>query len=268
MMAKSMTTTTTLIMKDAPKERQDSQLAPLPAHSARAARGPIALWGGLLLAILLPTFGSLGMWQWNKWEARLARQAILDARSRGPLLTMPGTLSSLAELRDHHFTLRGEYDAGLQILIDNRIQHEQAGYEVITPLHLAGSPLHVLVNRGWVPAPADHRQLPDVPVPGGTVSIRGVALKPGEHFFTLGTAPSGDWQSVWQDLDWGRFQRSVAYPLQPVVIQLDADVAGGYGRDWPRPDEHAERNLSYALQWFGFAVASLGIWLYFLLRRP
>jgi surfeit locus 1 family protein len=53
-----------------------------------------------------------------------------------------------------------------------------------------------------------------------------------------------------------------------VVIQLDPDAPGGYVRDWPRPDERADRHRSYALQWFGFAAASLGIWAYFLIRRP
>ena len=41
-----------------------------------------------------------------------------------------------------------------------------------------------------------------------------------------------------------------------------------YLREWPRPDERADRHRSYALQWFGFAIASLGIWVYFLWRRP
>jgi surfeit locus 1 family protein len=60
----------------------------------------------------------------------------------------------------------------------------------------------------------------------------------------------------------------VPYPLQPVVVHLDPGAPGGYVREWPRPDERAERHRSYALQWFGFALASVAIWGYFLLRRP
>ena len=51
-------------------------------------------------------------------------------------------------------------------------------------------------------------------------------------------------------------------------MQLDPDAASGFVRDWPRPDERAERHRSYALQWFGFAASSLGIWAYFLIRKP
>jgi len=51
-------------------------------------------------------------------------------------------------------------------------------------------------------------------------------------------------------------------------VQLDPGAPGGYVREWPRPDERAERHRSYALQWFGFALASVAIWGYFLVRRP
>lgn len=252
-----------------------SQYAPRAAPPTRPARRNVALWGGLLLAVLLPAFGGLGLWQWGKWQDKEARQSALDRHRLDAPLAMPGRLATAGELRDRRFSLHGEYDARHQVLIDNRVLHGQAGYHVVTPLRLAGSSTHVLVNRGWVPAPAEHSQVPDVPPPRGPLTVSGVAVLPGERFFTLGASPGGDWRdwrtdgpAVWQNLDWPRFQRAFGQPLQPVVIQLDAGAPGGYRRDWPRPDERAERHLSYALQWFGFAVASVGIWLYFLLRRP
>lgn len=234
-------------------------------------RGPIALWGGLLLLVLLPVFTSLGLWQWDRWQDKMFRQATLTARSRGIPLAMPGQPAPAAELRDRRFSLRGEYDPTHQILIDNRLYREQAGYHVMTPLRLANSPpnapLYVLVNRGWLPAAAEHARIPVAPPPTGTVTLSGIAVRPGERFFTLGAPPATGWQTVWQNLDWARFQRSVPYPLQPAVIELDAAIPGGYLRHWPRPDAGAERHLAYALQWFGFALASLGIWLYLLYGR-
>lgn len=163
---------------------------------------------------------------------------------------------------------QGEYDGQHQILIDNRLYQEQAGYHVLTPLRLAGSEMHVLINRGWVPAPADHRVLPVVPVPSGPVQITGVAVVPSSRFFTLGDPAVADWEAVWQNLDLERFRKGVPYPVQPVVLQLDAVVSGGFVRDWPRPDERAERHRSYALQWFGFAASSMAIWVFLLFRRP
>lgn len=228
----------------------------------------MAILGGLLLAFLLPAFVSLGLWQWRKAEVKTTLQAELDIRSNDAPVIMPTVLVDGESLRYRRVILRGTYDATRQVLIDNRLYREQAGYHVITPLRLEGSTMHVLVNRGWLPAAADHRLLPGAEVPAGTVELTGIAVIPGQRFFNLIAQPKEGWEPVWQNLDLGRFQQVLPYPLQPVVIQLDADAPGGYLREWPRTDERADRHLSYALQWFGFALASLGIWAYFLVRRP
>ena len=62
--------------------------------------------------------------------------------------------------------------------------------------------------------------------------------------------------------------KTAGFPLQPVVVQLDpASAAGGFARAWPRPDERLEKHLSYALQWWGFALATVAIWIAVNLRR-
>lgn len=228
----------------------------------------MALLGVLLLAFLLPAFISLGLWQWRKAEVKTAMQVELDQRSGDAPVAMPTVPADGESLRYRRIVLRGNYDATRQVLIDNRLHREQAGYHVITPLRLDGSTMHVLVNRGWLPAAADHRVLPAAEVPAGTIEITGIAVIPGQRFFNLAAQPASGWEPVWQNLDLERFRQALPYPLQPVVIQLDAAAPGGYLRDWPRPDERADRHRSYALQWFGFAVASLGIWVYLLVRRP
>jgi len=228
------------------------------------------MWGGLLVAVLTAGFLALGQWQWNKYAAKTALQAELDQRSRADLIAMPRRPASADFLRYRHVEMTGEFEAAAQILIDNRIDPatERAGYHVVTPLRLAGSELRVLVNRGWVPAAADRRVLPEVPPPIGEVTLTGIAVVPPARFFTLGATPVGNSGPVWQNLDLARFQAAATWPLQPVVVQLDASAAHGYGRNWPRPDNRAAMHLSYALQWLGFAASSIGIWIYFLLRRP
>mgnify|MGYP001607714451 FL=1 len=228
----------------------------------------MAILGGLLLAFLLPAFVSLGLWQWRKSEAKTALQAELDARSSDFPVIMPSTPVTGESLRYRRVILRGTYDAARQVLIDNRLYREQAGYHVITPLQIEGSAMHVLVNRGWLPAAADHRILPTAEVPAGTVELTGIAVIPTQRFFNLAAQPTSGWEPVWQNLDLTRFNEVFPYPLQPVVIQMDAAASGGYLREWPRHDERADRHRSYALQWFGFAVASVGIWAWLLWHRP
>lgn len=267
-MPNNIRTTTNLIIANSIETQTTAQYARPSGNTARVSRWKVALFGGLLLIVLIPAFISLGMWQWRKAEVKTGLQTELDALSTRAAVPLPTAPTDVEWLRFRHVSLRGTYDASRQVLIDNRLHQERAGYHVITPLRLEGSEMHVLVNRGWLPAPDDHRFVPDAPVPTGTVELSGIAVVPGQRFFNLAPQPSTGWDPVWQNLDLGRFRQVVTYPLQSVVIQLDRDAPGGYVREWPRLDGQAGRNYGYALQWFGFAAASLGIWAYFLFRRP
>jgi surfeit locus 1 family protein len=231
------------------------------------SRRRLLLLGGLLAALAAALFISLGLWQWRKFELKTRLQVELDERSRATLVAMPTARTDAEDLRYRHLSLRGEFDAERQILIDNRVHREQAGYHVVTPLRLAGSDLRVLVNRGWVAAPADHKVLPAVPPPAGIVELTGIAVVPAKRFFTLAPA-AGGWQPVWQNLDLDGYAAGAPWPVQSVAVQLDAEAPHGYARDWPRPDERADMHRSYALQWFGFAASSLAIWLWFVCKRP
>ena len=190
----------------------------------------MAILGGLLLAFLLPAFVSLGLWQWRKAEAKTTLQAELDARSSDAPIIMPTAPVASESLRFRRVILRGTYDAARQVLIDNRLYREQAGYHVITPLRLEGSTMHVLVNRGWVPAAADHRILPTAEVPSGSVELTGIAVVPAQRFFNLAAQPADGWEPVWQNLDLTRFREVLPNPLQPVVILLDAAAPDGIGK--------------------------------------
>jgi surfeit locus 1 family protein len=238
-----------------------------PEKRLASSRRFVVFAGGALVAILVPVFVSLGLWQWKKAEAKETRQVLLDTRSSEPTIQLPATPADAELLRYRRVTVRGSYEPQYQILIDNRVHQEQAGYHVLTPLRIEGSEMRVLVNRGWVSANGT-RQLPVVTTPAEPVELLASATVPGTRFFTLAPEPaSTGWQTVWQNLDLTRYRQSVSFPIQPVVLQLDPQSAGGgFVRDWPRPDERIERHIGYAWQWFGFAAATIGIWLFFLLR--
>lgn len=221
----------------------------------------------LLVVLLLPAFTALGFWQLRKAEAATQLQAALEDCARSAPAEMPVTPGEPAQLRHRRYVLRGQFDAAAQILLDNRVHRERAGYQVLTPLRLDGADMHVLVDRGWVPA-GPERAPPAVAPPAGRVVVTGIAVEPPARVFTLGDPvtilPTA---KVWQQLDFPRLREIVGHPLQPVVVRLDADAGHGYVREWPRADERAQRNLGYAWQWFGFALAAPAIWLFLLLRR-
>ena len=45
--------------------------------------------------------------------------------------------------------------------------------------------------------------------------------------------------------------------LQKRIVLLDAEVPGGYVREWSPPGMPPSRHFSYAIQWWGFAVVLL-----------
>jgi surfeit locus 1 family protein len=182
-----------LSIGDASEGISVAQYARRPGRAARASRKQAAILGALLLAFLLPAFISLGLWQWRKAESKTALKIELDSRSLDAAIAMPTALADVDSLRHHRVILRGTYDAAHQVLIDNRLHQELAGYHVITPLQLAGSNMHVLVNRGWLAAPANHQQQPVAEVPAGEIELSGIAVLPTQRFFNLAPQPTSGW---------------------------------------------------------------------------
>ena len=237
-------------------------------HMNRRRRFRVQLWPTLASALLIPLFLAAGQWQWNKAERKAQLQAELEALASSPAIAMPGTEADADALRFRRVIARGRYEPERQILIDNRVDQGRAGYHVITPLHLENSEMRVLVNRGWVAGVAGRHLAPTIATPTGIVEAAGVAVLP-PRFFTLGkatTPPDGQWQSVWQNLDLPHYAAEAGFPVQPLILQLDAGNRDGFTRDWPRPDDRRQVNVGYALQWWAFAATTLALWLFFHLR--
>lgn len=223
----------------------------------------------LAAALLVPLFLAAGQWQWNKAGAKAELQRQFEALASGPAVQIPARLAPAETLRYRPVVARGIYEPQRQILIDNRIHQQRAGFHVVTPLRIEGSDVRVLINRGWIPAPAERNRMPEVATPAGTVEVSGQAVVPTSRFFTLADdANDGSWQRVWQNLDMERYVRVAGFAVQPIVIQMAPDNAtGGFVRDWPRPDDRRLTNLGYAMQWWSFAATTVALWLYHGLRR-
>lgn len=220
--------------------------------------------------LLLPGLINLGLWQSRKADQKQALQEIYDKRGQGAPVRLGVQPVSPEILRYSRVVVRGRYEPVYQILLDNQIHQESAGYHVLTPLHIEGGDMRVLVNRGWVPVGRERSILPVTDTPSGLVEVIGQAVVPSGKFFELAKPESmrDGWQKVWQNMDMSRYAGAVPFPLQPVVIQLDAaSTAGGYVRDWPRPDARIEMHRGYAFQWYGMAVVLVVFYLAAAIRK-
>lgn len=137
------------------------------------------------------------------------------------------------------------------------------GYLVLTPLKLADDSV-VIVNRGFAPLAAAEAARANAPA--SAVVLTGLMRGPeARNAFTPADDPS---KGVWYTRD----APSIAAHLglaraAPFTIDLDPDPKK---RDWPRPGttviDIPNNHLSYALTWFGLALALVGVTAVFVKR--
>jgi surfeit locus 1 family protein len=219
----------------------------------RSFRPAIVPGAAALVAMALAV--ALGNWQLRRAEEKIALGRNLDDAARRAVLALPPSLVDAHGYEFNRVSVRGEYLAGHTILLDNKVLRGVAGYQVLTPLKIAGGDVHVLVNRGWVAAGVRRDNLPQVRTPAGTVTVEGLAVVPGGHVFELSSNTEDG--IVWQNLVLARYEKWSGLKLQPIVLQQTGDFADGLIRAWERPDTGADRHRGYAFQWYALAMTIL-----------
>ena len=216
----------------------------------------------LATLLLLAALVRLGVWQADKGERRAAEIAQHSLRAQLGPYALGAQLVDPDLLQDAPVTVRGSYEPAHQFFVDNRQEGGKPGVHVVTPLRIEGSVVRVLVNRGWVGWSQGRQVLPVVTTPAGVVQVTGVATVPHNKNFFLMPSHAESLPRLWSQLDVARFARERADPVQPVVVlQGQNDVADGLIRNWQAPEDRVAKHQSYALQWFGMAVALLVFYL-------
>lgn len=209
---------------------------------------------------------TLGLWQTRRAAEKETLQATLDRRTAEPPLALPPVPDRVEAVAMRRVAARGEYAERFGILLDNKVHRGRVGYQVVTPLRIAGGNVHVLVNRGWVAAGRTRDDLPQVPVPHGLQNVEGVAVVPPGRVYEL--AAEAPRNAVWQQLVLERYRQWSGIELVPFVLQQTNDAGDGLVREWDRPDAGADRHRSYALQWFSLAILAVVLYVVLNARRP
>lgn len=210
----------------------------------------IAIWGCL----------RLGLWQWHKAEQKQEVTRVL-AQHDNTIQPQPLDLDQLDKVDALHLQtteFKGRYLSQYAFFIDNQVEQGQAGFHVITPFLLSDQKHLIWVNRGWIAGFDDHQKLPTIHTSTAEQVIHGLFWHQTKVGFRLDKA-SQHWQSVQPVLDFAYLRQHVPYIFPDVILKLDPSESGGYVRHWDVPAGQVEKHLSYAYQWFGFAVASLVI---------
>ncbi len=207
-------------------------------------------------AFLLALFIHLGLWQAGKGERAAAAREQHAARAQLGPVSVGAALLDTEHTQDAPITATGTYEPKGSFYVDNRQDGGRPGLHLVTPLKIDGSDTRILVNRGWIGWGNTRDQLPRVDTPTGKVTVTGVAAVPStKAFFLMPDRPEA-WPELWQRLDLARYTSQSAHPVQPVVLLQTSDDGGpALVRKWPPPEDRASMHQSYALQWFGMAIA-------------
>lgn len=212
-----------------------------------------------LIALL---FVNLGLWQLRRLEERRFDNAIQAERRSSdpvPLDVAVSASDPIDEAGEEHdgrpVSAVGVFDATEEVLLRSRTHQGQAGYHVLTPLLVADGSA-VIVNRGWVPLEFD-----SPPVSGAASAPAGSVMVSG-HLAASATQPRfgpqelpGD-RDVMVRSDLARLAEQIDYPLYPVLLVEQHDRALPIAVELEELDDGP--HLPYAIQWFAFAIISIG----------
>lgn len=208
---------------------------------------------------------NLGNWQLSRAQEKDDRQAKLNQLSQEPIISIPTSLIKLENYQFRKVEVHGTYVPSHTIYLDNKINRGRAGYQIITPVKLDESSMHVLINRGWVVAGRTRSELPEILTPIGKIMVSGIAESPTMRTLELSTkVVSGQ---VWENFHLDRYRKATGLKIQPLVVLQENKVKDGLLREWTRPDSGSSRNLGYAFQWFAMALAIIILYLVLNVKR-
>jgi len=237
------------------------------------------LWPSLMTVGMMIVLLGLGTWQVKRlfWkEALLAQIDRAEAADPVPLPAQPSRspLSPFMKV-----SAAGEFLPDKAALYGAEVRTiatgPAMGARMIEPLREASGDT-ILVDRGWVPV---SREAP-IDQPNGTVTISGY-LRPGDasHWFSVRDDPAG---RRFFTLDPKIIGDAIGLPdVRPFVLVVLAAHPGPSGplagpdltpNRWPDPARHLPRppnsHLSYAVTWYGLALALLAIFIVWARRGP
>jgi surfeit locus 1 family protein len=208
------------------------------------------------LAIVAAVFVRLGFWQLDRLkERRATNRAAAEARAEPARKLGMGADWTAGELNQRWVEASGEFDHAHEIVLRGQAFEGTPGVLVVTPLRLEESDSAVLVLRGFVPAADAVRADLDSLREPGEVLVRGLATP----IATGGGQPlEHDGHTTWARLDLAALRARLPYPILPVLLRQTPDSGlPARPRRLPAPELSEGPHLSYAVQWFAFAVMAV-----------
>lgn len=238
---------------------------------------PRALVSHLLVAVVAVSCVALGLWQLERLATVRDSNASVEARMDLPPVEVAALvgddaleLGELGELASRRAVATGVFRTDQEVLQRGQQFRNEAGFHVLTPLELDGGGV-VLVRRGWVPSELSEPPVAEAAPPPGRITVHGVLELPvPQPSFGPRDPDEGQLARVFHT-DTARLDAQIDGALFPLVLRDATDpdaIAVGTLPVPAGPPVLDERNhLSYAMQWFAFAVIAVATYTAWLVTR-
>lgn len=227
----------------------------------------------LLTACLFPFLVSLGLWQLDREQEKLAiLDGYADKETQLPvdLVAQWGPVIADNDIAFTPVSVRGRFDNSRTLLLDNRIQNGKVGFELIQAFVLqqdmvanvtAGAnykPRVAWVNRGWIQAPRYRADVPVFDLIEGIMTIKAnVYVSPGDSVVLADSAGQrlGPYRLV-QTIDMATLLgEEGGEEVFPHLLRLQALSTAALSVNWVAVNSEPAKHRGYAVQWFIMAFA-------------
>lgn len=211
-----------------------------------------------LVIVAIVAFGLLSRWQWQRADEERTKREAWVTQSEVPPIGIAQAADAPVEWTP--VRVAGEFDVDSTRLVRQRPLDGRNGFWVVTALNTEAG--RIWVNRGWIPVTGTATgtvAAPEAPVGPVVVEARlrlaETADGPVAADLPTGQVSSLDPAELGADITTIYLEATASDPADPDVLRMPA----------PAIDE--TQNISYALQWFVFAVIAITGWWYFLRRE-
>ncbi len=220
----------------------------------------INFWLFILFLLMQTLLNELGYWQLERAKEKKQRIAQLDS-SVNQLITDFSEISS----DDLKQFMPIRFDVFLSdentYLIENEIQNGELGYHVLNLVTEKSTGKKVFVNRGWISAKTNRKNLPKVANPPFEWQVSG-RIYPINQDILSSEAEIEQYDQVYRlpvmDIHvFAMLEEKLGESIEPFLIRLDKNHDNGFNIDWQWISMLPEKHLAYAFQWFALAFTLL-----------
>lgn len=242
--------------------------ASAPGRSGRMPFWLLSVFAAAVLALLV----GLGVWQLKRLAWKEALIATLAERTAAAPVSVTDALARQNAGEDIAF-LRVRAEG---VFLNDKERYFYApdpkfgpGFDVLTPMELAGGQGVVFVDRGYVPDPLKERALRPAGLVEGKTSVVGLVRLAGtQGAFVPDNDVAGN---LWYWRDIPALARS-AFPDAPrkvlaLTIAASEPAPGGWPNGGGGEISLSNRHFSYALTWFGLAGTLIAVYIALVFSR-